>query len=251
MFGFISDIFYLLIFEPLFNFLIAILNLIPYSNLGAGIIIVTLVIRFILYPSFKKSLEVQKKIAEIRPQLKKIEKEHKDDRQKRAEAQMALYKEHKINPFSSLLFPLFVQLPILFGLYKIFTVDFFNNGASEHLYSLVSYPESIGIYFLTINLTEPSFIIAAVAAVIQYLQARSMTNFQASRQDKTDDGSKEQDVQKSMNLVMLYVLPIAILVIGTGIPAIGFEGLPAGVSLYWAIATAFALWQQNKLYNEQ
>ena len=249
MFEFISDIFYLLVFEPLFNFLILTLNIIPYSNLGVGIIIVTLLIRFVLYPSSKKSLEVQKKIAEIKPKLKEIEEKYKDDRQKRAEAQMALYKEHKINPLGSILFPLFVQLPILFGLYKIFTVDFLSSGASDHLYANITYPDFIGTYFVGISLTEASIYIALIAAIIQHLQAKSMIKLQKSKQDSS--ASKEQDFQASMNFAMLYVLPFVILIFGAGLPQIGFDGLPAGVSLYWAITTAFSWWQQTILYKEE
>ena len=249
MFSTISDIFYLLVFEPLFNLLIILLNIIPYNSLGISIIIVTLIIRFILYPSSKKSLETQKKIADIKPLLKEIERKHKNDRQKKAEAQMALYKEHKINPFGSLFFPLLVQLPILFGLYKIFTTDFLTTSASHHLYQHISYPDFIGTYFVGINLAEASILIAALAAIIQHIQARSMIQIQGNKKDtEKDKQKKEPDMQTSMNFMMLYMLPIIILVFGTGIPYIGFEGLSAGISLYWATTTAFSLWQQKILY---
>ncbi len=253
MFDIISDIFYLLVFEPLFNLLIILLNIIPYSSLGISIIIVTLIVRFILYPSSKKSLETQKKIADIKPLLKEIEEKYKNDKQKKAEAQMTLYKEHKINPFGSLFFPLLVQLPILFGLYKIFTTDFLTNSASHHLYQNIFYPDFIGIYFVGINLAEASILIASVAAIIQHIQARSMIQIQNNKKDtekntEKDKQKKEPDMQTSMNFMMLYVLPIIILVFGTGIPYIGFEGLSAGISLYWATTTAFSLWQQKILY---
>lgn len=246
MFNTISDLFYLLVFEPLFNILILIINFVPYKNLGVGIIIITLIIRFVLYPSSKKSLQVQKKIADIKPALKEVEKKYKNDRQKKAEAQMALYKEHKINPFSSLFFPLLVQLPILFGLYKIFTTDFLNNSASEYLYSGISYPDFIGTYFVGINLMEASIFIATIAAIIQHLQARSMMQIQGNKEEEKNP--QEPDIQASMNFVMLYILPFVILIFGTGLPFLGFEGLSAGISLYWATTTAFSWWQQKMLY---
>ena len=52
---------------------------------------------------------------ELRPTLKEIEKKYKDGKQKRAQEQLALYREHKINPLGAISFPLFIQLPILIG----------------------------------------------------------------------------------------------------------------------------------------
>ncbi|MYE38419.1 MAG: YidC/Oxa1 family membrane protein insertase [Candidatus Spechtbacteria bacterium SB0662_bin_43] len=256
MWDFIVSVFDLFIFEPLLNFLVVILNILPYSNLGVAIILVTLVVRFILYPSSKKSLEAQKKIAHIRPKLKEIEEKYKDNRQKRAEAQLALYKEQGVNPLSTLSFPLLIQLPLLIGLYRVFIVDFANSGAQEHLYSFVSYPETIGVYLLSINLSESHWLIAAIAAIAQYFQARSFAQQQMVSSKKTEDKDKkkEPDFQSSLTFSMMYVLPIVIFVFGTGIPSIGsfggVQGLPAGVSLYWAATTLFSFWQQQRLYSQ-
>lgn len=251
MWDFIVSVFDLFIFEPILNFLIIILGVLPYSNLGVAIILVTLVVRFILYPSSKKSLEAQRKIASIRPQLKEIEKKYKDNRQKRAEAQLALYKEQGVNPLSTLSFPLLIQLPLLIGLYRVFIVDFANSGAQEYLYSFVSYPETIGIYLLGINLSESHWIIALVAAIAQYLQARSFAHQQAFSSDKKEDKDKQEpDFQSSLTFSMMYVLPIIIFVFGAGIPPLGIQGFPAGISLYWATTTLFSFWQQQKLYNQ-
>ena len=67
MWDVIVFIFNTLVFEPIFNFLILVLNILPYSNLGVAIILTTIVVRIILYPSFKKSIKTQQKIAQLRP----------------------------------------------------------------------------------------------------------------------------------------------------------------------------------------
>ncbi len=269
MWDVIVFIFNTLVFEPIFNFLILVLNILPYSNLGVAIILTTIVVRIILYPSFKKSIKTQQKIAQLRPDLKKIEEKYKkqEDRQKRAQEQLSIYKKHGINPLSALSFPLLVQIPVLFGLYKVFIVDFASGGAKDHLYSFISYPESITTSFIGVDLLAPSIALAFLAAVSQYFQAKSMAKQHnikkekekeenSNKKSKKDKNKKpEPDFQSSMNVSMMYVLPVIIFLFGTGIPAIGsfggITGLPAGISLYWTVTTLFSFWQQQKLQKEK
>ena len=243
MFGFIGDIFNTIIFEPLLNLLIVIIKILPNANLGIAIIIATLCVRFVLYPFSRKAIQTQKKLIEIRPQLKEVETKYKDDRQKRAEAQLALYREHGVNPFGAIAFPLFVQLPVLIGLYTVFRVDFTNGANTEKiqdaLYSFVEYVGSIDINFLTIDLSEPSVILAAIAAVAQFLQAKSLlgTKQQTTQQDQSD-------FQRSLSMSMVYVFPVIIFVSGAGIPGVVDGFFPAGIALYWIVSTVFSHAQQ-------
>src|SRR3989338_7089858 len=127
-----------LFYNPLFNLLIFIYNNFAFQDLGLAIIFLTLFIRIIFLPLFYKSTKNQILIQRLQPELNKIQHDHKDNKEKQAQAMMDLYKKHNVNPFSSFLM-LFIQLPVLIAIYRLFVKEFspelFNN-----LYSFVSQP---------------------------------------------------------------------------------------------------------------
>lgn len=92
-----------------------------YSMLGHNIVLAiavfTVIIRLVTSPLMMSQQRSAKAMQELQPKLKKLQEKYKNDREKLAQAQMALYKEHGINPFGGCL-PLLVQLPILLGLYQ-------------------------------------------------------------------------------------------------------------------------------------
>ena len=101
-------------YEPLFNLLILIYSVIPLRDFGIAVIILTILIKLILYPFSQKALKAQRSMMELQPKLIEIKEKHKGDKQAQAQATIQLYKQHKINPFSSCL-PTLVQLPFLFA----------------------------------------------------------------------------------------------------------------------------------------
>ncbi len=105
-----------LIVQPIFNLLVLIYALIPGHNFGLAIILFTIVVRLLLWPLIKKQLHQTKLMRRIQPELKRIVKETKGNRQQQALLQMELYKEKGISPFRSIGIML-VQLPILLALY--------------------------------------------------------------------------------------------------------------------------------------
>ena len=109
------DLYNLILFEPLFNALVFIYNYIP--NLGVAIIILTIIIKFILYIPSRSSIRSQKRLQDTQPELKKIQDKYKNDKERLGKELMKFYKENKVNPFSSCL-PLLLQLPILIALYR-------------------------------------------------------------------------------------------------------------------------------------
>ena len=102
--------------RPIFNLLTFIYGILPGHNLGLAIILFTVVIRLLLWPLLKKQLHNAKKMRELQPELKRVKKEAKGDKQKEAELTMQLYKEKGISPFSSLGTAV-LQLPILIALF--------------------------------------------------------------------------------------------------------------------------------------
>lgn len=212
-----------IIYYPLLNLLVFLYNYIP--DIGVVIVLLTVLIRLILAPSFHKSLKSQKAMADLQPKLNSIRETHKTDKEAQAKAMMELYKEHKINPFSSCL-PLLIQLPILIALYQVFSKALGNHLSG--LYSFVQRPEVINPYFLNIlDLSKPSPVLAIMAGALQFWQSKMMMPKAGSAQDST---------AKAMQVQTTYVLPVISIVIAWT--------LPAGLPLYWVVTTLFAIGQQ-------
>src|SRR6202142_1620463 len=105
-----------IIVQPIFNLLVLIYALLPGHNFGLAIIILTLLIRILMWPLVKKQLHHAKALRALQPELKKIKAAAKGDRQKESAMTMELYRERGVNPLASLGIVI-VQLPILLGLY--------------------------------------------------------------------------------------------------------------------------------------
>jgi len=150
---------FFLLFNPLFNLLVGITNVLPTHNVGVAIIIVTAIVRLVLLPfsarQMKQMQKNQSKMSDLQKELKEIEKKHKDDKAKKAEATMQLYKKAGVNPASGCL-PLLIQLPILIALYRVFLIGM-GEDTFQYLYSFVSQPGQVDLSFLSINLDGRSF----------------------------------------------------------------------------------------------
>jgi len=218
-----GNIFNTILVDPLLNVLVFAYDYIP--DIGIVIILITALVRLALMPSFHKSLKHQKALADLQPKMDEIKHKYKDDKEQQAKAMMELYKVHKVNPLSSCL-PLLIQLPILIALYQVF-IKSLNGSELEGLYSFVKDPGTISPMFLDwINLANPNVVLAVIAAVLQYYQAKLMLPKQQS-QDTT---------AKMISYQTLYFLPAVTLFIGIK--------LPASLPLYWIVTTVFGLGQQ-------
>jgi YidC/Oxa1 family membrane protein insertase len=100
----------------LLDILNAIHALIP--SYGIAIIILTILVRLVLYPFTRKSMDSMKKMQELQPKVKALQEKYKDDKRKLQQEQMKLYAEAKVNPFSSCL-PMLVQLPVFIALFMV------------------------------------------------------------------------------------------------------------------------------------
>lgn len=226
-----------IIYRPLLNLLVFFYNIIPGHDIGIVIILVTIVIRLVLAPSFHKSLKSQKAMNDLQPKLNEMREKHKDDKEAQAKAMMELYKEHKINPLSSCL-PLLLQLPILIGLYQVFRVAL--NSKIDiavrlaGLYHFIHMPASISPYFLGIlDLSAPSIVLGVIAGLVQFWQSKMMMP-KVPGQDATT---------KAMQMQTTYVLPVISVIIAIK--------LPAGLPLYWIVTTLFAVAQQYYIKRDQ
>ncbi len=93
---FVKSLFSTFIYQPLYNLLIIFYVIIP--DLGVAIIALTVVTRLLLMPLSKKSIESQKKMQELQPELKKIQEKYKHDKQLQGKKVMEFYTEKGVNP---------------------------------------------------------------------------------------------------------------------------------------------------------
>ena len=114
--GFLFNAF---IYQPIYNLLVFVYNIVPFRDFGIAIIIVTVLIKLVLVPLSRKQIESQKKMQELQPKIKELQQKYKTDKEKQSRAVMELYKTHKTNPFSGCL-PLVFQLIFLIECYSTF-----------------------------------------------------------------------------------------------------------------------------------
>ncbi|MBE2235698.1 MAG: membrane protein insertase YidC [Anaerolinea sp.] len=86
------------------------------DSYGLAIILVTILIRLLLYPLTRKQMESMKKMQAVQPKMKELQEKYGKDRNKLAEKQMELYREEGVNPAGGCL-PLLIQMPILIAFY--------------------------------------------------------------------------------------------------------------------------------------
>ena len=92
-----------ILYKPLFNALVVLYQYLPGKDFGVAVIVLTLIIRFILYPLMVKSIKSQKVLSELQPKIKEIQEKLKEDKEKQTKEMMALYQREKINPFGGCL----------------------------------------------------------------------------------------------------------------------------------------------------
>lgn len=232
----LTTIFNELLYRPLFNVLVFFYNVIPGHDFGVAIIILTLIIRLILYPLSQKAIKSQKVLSELQPKIKEIQKKYKN-KEEQAKEMMKFYQEYKINPFSGCL-PLLIQLPILIALYRTF-ISGFDPSKLTALYGFIKSPGAINPMFLgALDLSQRSPILAILAGFFQFIQSKMMTKTQ--KIVKTDKGL---NIQNIMGQQMTYFMPIITVFIAWS--------FPAGLPLYWIVTTLFSIGQQWWVLKDQ
>ena len=213
-------------YNPLYNLLVYLIDVIPTHDVGVAVVLVTLVVSLVLFSISKKAIKTQLKMKEIEPELKKI-KETIKDKQEQSLATLALYKKNNINPFSGILMAL-IQIPVLFALYYIFYKGGLPVIHGDALYSFVKIPLQVNMNFLGVmDISKKNLIMAIIAGLGQFIQAQIVS----PKTKKSEKGTMTEDFAHSMNMQMKYVFPFIILIIGMG--------LPSALPLYWASRSIF------------
>jgi YidC/Oxa1 family membrane protein insertase len=233
----ITAIFDTLVYFPIYNALVFFVDIIPNHDIGIAVIIVTILVRIVLWPLARRMVKTQMGIKKITPQIEELKKQYKDKPEEQAKAVFALYKENDIHPFSGFLM-LLVQIPILLGLYWVFALGGFPEVNPEYLYSFVALPDAVNMEFLgLIDMAKPSILLAVIAMLAQFAYTRlSMGPRGAATPLGSVESSFSKDMAKSFELQARYVLPVIVGVIGAY--------LASAAPLYWATSSIFMIGQE-------
>ncbi len=213
------------------------------GNLGIAIILLTILIRLILYPAMAPSLKTMKKQRDLQPEIDKLKKKYGYDKKKLAEEQMKLFKEHGIAPGLGCITQLGTVVVII-ALYQViskFSLQFDLNSINAAIYFdflKLSSTEVVNTTFgyLNLNKPDPYFILAVLSGLFQFVQSKMTFPYvtQAEKAaEKTPD--KTDDIAYNMQQQMLYTMPVMNFVIGLS--------LPSGVVLYIFTTTIFSIVQ--------
>lgn len=212
-----------IIYRPLLNLTVFLYTTVGFLDMGVAIIAVTVVTRLVLLPLSLRTARSQRAMAQLAPEIERIKERLKGDMTAQSAEVMKLYKDRGVSPLSGCL-PLLIQFPILIGLYQVF-LKLFKPETLTLLYPFIPHPETLNtMAFGFLDISVPSHILAILAGVAQFIQAK-MT------------GAAQQTGQAAaMNRQMMYLLPLMIIVIGWN--------LPAGLSLYWVSTTLVSIGEQ-------
>ena len=184
-------------------------------NFGVAIILLTILVRLLFWPLTRKSTEGMKKMQELSPLMKEIQKKYKDNPQRLQQETWALYREKKVNPMSSCL-PMLIQIPVFIALFNVL------RSAVELRYAP----------FLWIaDLSEPEALFASwfpfgglnVLPVLMAVSTALQSYFTPSTGDK------------SQQKMMMIMMPAMMLVM--------FYSFPSALSLYWFLSNLFSIVQ--------
>lgn len=178
------------------------------GNYGLAIVIMTIIVKLLLYPLSKKQIESTKAMMELQPKMKAIQEKYKDDKQRLNMELANLYKSEGVNPLAGCL-PLLVQMPIMIGIFY---------GIRDFHYAD---PASASFLWMTnISSPDPTYILPVLSAATTFIQ---------SKQTMPDTGNPQTKI-------MLYFMPLFI-----GYISLTF---PAGLVLYWVVMNIMQITQQ-------
>ncbi|HOG46213.1 MAG TPA: YidC/Oxa1 family membrane protein insertase [Anaerolineae bacterium] len=234
----IGDIFNLLLLRPMLNVLLLLYSLLhtalPGAAFALAIAALTVVLRLATQPFMAKQMQSSKRMAELQPQLKEIEKKYGKDRERMAQEQMKLYKEHGINPMAGCL-PMLLQFPIWIALYQSIIQLLGRTPAqllavSKHVYSLgifgnlaTLFPLASRFLWLDLGRPDPYYIIPILVAATQWVQQKMMA--------PASPGGNDSQAQMSQSMLMMMPLMFGFITIN----------LASGLGVYFIISSLVSI----------
>jgi YidC/Oxa1 family membrane protein insertase len=262
------NIFDILVVQPIFNLLIGLYSIVPGGDFGVSLIIFTILVRFALFPLVKKQLHQTQAMKKLQPELAKIKKATKGNKQLEGMQMLELYKKHGVSPFRSIGI-LLIQLPIFIALFVViqvftlhrdeiakFTYDFMHGIGP--IKQLIEHPDQFNEKLLgVVDLTKTAFanggvdiflvLLAVIAAVTQYIMSKQTMpqtdNKKSFREIMSEAANGKTADQSEMNALvmnkMMKVLPFFMFFI--------MVTVPGALALYYAVSNIVAVIQQHYL----
>lgn len=259
----VGDIFNSIFLIPIINLLVGMYQALQFlhipGSLGFALIILTVLIRFLVWPLMSSQIKATKKMADLKPLLDELKKTHKDDKKALAAAQMALYKDHGVNPAGGCL-PALIQIPIFIGLYQaIINILPGTGGNLDWVNSILYFPQmhlktfpnpdffglNLGVKPAEFTKLGPSLLLVPIAtALLTFVQSKMtlpkpIKHHPDEPAKETKQKEQMEDTMTAVQSQMVYLMPIMI-----GYFAFQF---PIGLAIYWNAYTILGIIQQYML----
>ena len=172
---------------------------------GLAIILFTVILRILMFPLSMMQAKSTRAMALLQPRMKRLEQQYKNSPEIYNREMQALYRKYKVNPLSGCL-PMLIKMPILFALFSALR-DFQYTG------------EGAAFFWIT-NLSEPDptgIVLPVIVGISSYLQSKQSMDAQPPTTDQA----------KTMNMVMLYGMPVMMIFMT--------RNFAAGLAIYWSI----------------
>lgn len=259
--GEIGFLFQQIFMRPIFNGLMLLYHL--FGDFGLSIVVLTLIVKLLLFPLTLKQLKSMKANQQLQPQIQEIRKKYAKDQQAQVQALQALYKEYGVSPLTGCL-PMLVQLPVLYGLYyALISVVNAEKTHNVHILNDLLYQPFVQPFrqlpnldltwfqwlsFLnpilhvhwswTLSLVQPdpSHILPVLAALATFISLRISQPKTAPAVSSNNNKSGQPDPTMQTMKTMQFVMPFFILFIGWT--------FTSGLVLYWIISSLFQAVQQ-------
>lgn len=241
--GEIGNLFNIIFTDPIFNGLMLLYHL--FGDFGLSIIVLTLIIKLILFPVTLQQLKSMKATQALQPKMQAIRKKYANDQQKQAQEMQALYKEFGINPAAGCL-PLLIQMPVLYGIFFAIRIMLDANTAAKintHLYPFVPHFTAVpdfnlrwftflnANWYISLAHPDPTHILPILAGIATFIQMRM------SQPKPTANAAANTDPSmQSMNMTMQYIMPAVTVFFGWN--------FAAGLAVYWTTSSIFQVVQQ-------
>jgi len=239
LFTLISNLFQAVFAQPILNVLMLLYHL--FGNMALSIIVLTVIVRLLLFPLYMRQLRSSKAMQAIQPLIADVRKKYKDQREQ-YQAMQAIYKEYGVSPAAGCL-PLVIQLPILYGLFFALrdALNVNHDKIPVYLHNLNSLiypflpkfilpPDPFMLWFggpINLGQPDPTHILPILAAVATFVQLRMS-------QPRTVPGTSNPMSQQMQ--IMQYIMPFITLIFAWQ--------FAAGLALYWTTSTIFTIVQQ-------
>jgi YidC/Oxa1 family membrane protein insertase len=211
-----------------------------------SIVLLTVTVRLLLFPLFVKQIKSQRRMQELAPKIKELQKLHKGDRETLNVEMMKLYKENNANPISGCL-PLLLQLPVFFALFTVIrhfsvtadedrfglSVQQLREGAQAKVFGAPISAQFNNAASVVADLDADLTTVRIVAALM--VVGMGATTFWTQRQMIARSGTTDPQ-QVMVQKLLLYVLPLSFAVSGAF--------FPIGVLLYWLTTNIWSMGQQ-------